>query len=120
MAKRKKAKGKQKWWISWYGCFAKLGEFELYTPWWVSGVTCEEPERQTIVAAIWADGEGEIKEIIYNCYDKRPEPGEIEFRFMEPCSVDWDPRENKNGRFPFAKWMEPYWQRGEYRQEEHI
>lgn len=108
---------KSKWWISWYGCWAKLGAFELYTPWWESGLTMEEPERQIFCAAVWADDEDEIREIIYGSYDKRPEDGEIEVRFMEQRPDDWDPCENKSGRFEFADWMHPYWERGEYRQE---
>lgn len=78
----------------------------------------DEPERKTLVAAIWADDIEEINEIVYGCYDNRPDPGEIEFRFIVHRSDNWDPRKNKSGRFPFADWMEPYWNRGEYRQEE--
>lgn len=76
----------------------------------------DEPERQIFCAAVWAENEAEIEEIIYGCYDKRPESGDIEFRFMEPLPADWDPRENKSGRFSVADWMVPYWERGEYRQ----
>lgn len=108
---------KSKWWIGWYGCFATLGEFALYTPWWESGITMEEPERQVYVAAVWAEDEDEIKEIIYGSYDKRPEDGAIEFRFIEQMPVDWNPRDNPSGRFSFAEWMVPCWERGEYRQE---
>lgn len=108
---------KAKWWVGWYGCEATIGDFKLYSPCWETCETYDEPPRQLLCAAIWAEGEGEIKEIIYGCYDKRPNDGEIEFRFMQLMSDDWDPRKIQNGRFKFTAWMEPYWQRGEYRQE---
>jgi len=109
---------KKKWWVRWYGCFAVLGEFTLYTPWWQSGSTMQEPERQIFVGAFWADDWDEIEEILYSCYDKRPDSGEIEISSIEECPDDWNPREDLSDRFPWADWMTPYWERGEYRQEE--
>lgn len=108
---------KRKWWVRWYGCFDTLGEFTLYTPWWQSGTECGEPERQIYVSAIWAEDEAEIKEILYGCYDRRPEPGDIEIASIGECPTVWEPSENKSGRFPWAGWMTAYWARGEYRQE---
>jgi len=109
---------KRKWWVSWYNCFETMGPFTLFSPWWKSGFTMEEPERQTMCAALWAENEAEIEEIIYGCYDERPEAGSIEFRFMEEHDDDWHPRDNLNDRFPWQSWMTKYWDRMEYRQVE--
>lgn len=89
----------------------------LSTPWWQSGVELDEPERQIYVAAIWAKDKAEIKEILYGCYDERPEPDDIEISFINERSDDWDPTENASGRFPWADWMTTYWERMEYIQE---
>lgn len=109
---------KRKWWVRWYGCWETLGPFTLYTPWWESGMTMDEPERQIFCAAIWADDEEEVEAILYRCYDKTPEPYAIEVSFCESLEGRDEPWKTPGGRFRWAEWMEPYWARGEYRQEE--
>jgi hypothetical protein len=47
-----------------------MGPFTLYTPWWISGTTMDEPEKQIIVALIKAKDVGEVKEIIYTSMDE--------------------------------------------------
>lgn len=93
-----------------------MGPFTLYTPWWQSGSTSDEPERQIFVAAIKAENKGEVREILRNCFDKPP--ADIEISFLDELEEDWSPEENKSGRFPFADWMKKYWDREKYEQKE--
>lgn len=101
----------KKYWVSWYGCYETLGAFTLYSPWWISGLTMDEPERQTLCAAIKTVSEDSVKEIIYAAYDKMPDAGAIEFRFIEECEDNWEPFSE---RFPEGAWMGPYWRRPHY------
>jgi len=105
-----------RYWVRWYHCYETMGAFELFTPWWCSGSTSDEPVREILVAAIKADSVDEIREILCNCYDKRPES--IEISFIEECTDgSWDPVKNVSGRFPFAEWMHKYWEREKYEQK---
>jgi len=101
----------KKYWVSWYGCYETLGAFTLYSPWWFSGFTADEPERQTICAAIKTTSEEAVKEIVYSSYDKLPDAESIEFRFIEEADADWEPFTD---RFPEGAWMGPYWRRPRY------
>ena len=101
----------KRWWVRWYNCYAEMGPFTLYTPWWESGFTMDEPERQIMVAAVKAPDEERVKEIIYGCYDKRPD--DIEFSFINERTPDWDPYCD---RFEADDWMEACWARDEYQQ----
>lgn len=107
-------KEKNKWWVRWYSS-DDHGSFTLYTPWWETGFTLSEPEAKIFVAAIWADDLAEVEEILYGCYDKRPEPGDIVISFCLPLTFDIT--KNESGRFPWTERMQTYWDRGEYRQE---
>ena len=102
-----------RFWVSWFGCWETLGKFTLYTPWWESGYTFEETERQCICAAIKARDEDHVREIVIGSYDDPP--GVFEFRFVEPRPDDWSPYTE---RFPEAEWMAPYWDREAYEQAE--
>ena len=104
--------GVRRWWVRWYNCFAEMGPFTLYTPWWVSGTTMDEPEKQIMVALIKAKDGEEVKEIIYTSYDKRPD--KIEFSFINEVGPTWRPSD----RFLWADWMTPCWKRQEYEQRE--
>lgn len=106
----------KKYWVRWYTCYETMGPFTLYTPWWQSGFTCEEPERQILVAAIKAESEKEVKDILLGCYDKRPD--DIEISFIDELEENWRPETNKSGRFPCASWMSKYWEREKYLQTE--
>ena len=104
--------GIRRWWVRWYNCFETMGPFTLYTPWWESGFTMEEPERQIMVALIKAKSEDEAKGIIYDAYDERPD--DIEFSFVDEIEPTWKP----NDRFPLATWMRKYWARLRYENKE--
>lgn len=87
------------YWISWYH-HPDDGSFELHTPWWISGFTMEEPQRDTIVAAVQAEDVENAWEVIHRSYDTPPT--RIETRFCErlgdqPVFSD---------RFPRADWMQ--------------
>lgn len=91
------------YWISWIHCIEIMGKFELHSPWWISGSIWfgeQDTEADTICAAIKAFSEEDALELIYKCYDIRPE--EIEFRFCNERNSDWQPFSD---RFPRAKWM---------------
>ena len=89
-------------WISWYHSIETMGEFELHSPWWVSGYAMNEGEieAETIVAAMPGElSEAEAEAFIKLAYDKKPKA--IEFRFNNVKDGD-DPFSE---RFPRAKWM---------------
>jgi hypothetical protein len=111
-ARYERRAGVRRWWVRWYNCFAEMGPFTLYTPWWISGTTMDEPEKQIIVALIKAKDGGEVKEIIYTSYDKRPD--KIEFSFINEVEPTWQPSD----RFPWEDWMTTCWKRQEYEQRE--
>jgi hypothetical protein len=90
------------YWISWWAR-ALDGAFELHFPWWVSGEKIDE-DSSSICAAVKANSEKEVREMIYICYDTRPE--DLEWRFIEERPDDWSPFCD---RFPKAEWMEKYW-----------
>lgn len=83
-------------WVSWYGTGK---EFELHSPWWISGWRDDQP---TICAAVRAIDELSAKAQIIDAHDevldKLPE-----WRFVEERPEDWSPF---SGRFPRADWMQ--------------
>lgn len=90
-----------KYWVSWWTGTSE-GEFELDTPWWVSGYRGSgENSMDSVCAAIKADTENEAREIIYNSYDKRP--AHLDFRFINQKGKEWSPFCD---RFPKSSWME--------------
>lgn len=97
----------KRFWISWYHT-PVMGQFELHSPWWVSGARHvadrlafdEVREEPTICAAVQADHEEAAKAIVQASYDVPPH--EIEWRFCEERPDDWSPF---SGRFPKADWM---------------
>lgn len=86
------------WWLSWYHG-KQYGEFELNSPWWMSGTRMND-EAITLCAAIKAKTEDNAKQIIFDAYDVCPDS--IEFRFIEQRADDWSPFCD---RFPKADWM---------------
>jgi hypothetical protein len=97
------------YWISWYH-HPDDGEFELHTPWWISGTTMEETMRPTIVAAVQAPSEEAAWEVIHQSYDTPPTRIETRFcnqledREQQPSARQpWTP---EDGRFPRADWMQ--------------
>ncbi len=93
------------YWISWYQTPV---EFELHSPWWISGYryvlddTAEDGEREqaTICAAVHAMDEDAAKKVIVDSHDTVP--GAIEWRFCEERPDDWTPFCD---RFQRVKWM---------------
>lgn len=86
-----------KFWISWFHK-KEFSPFELHTPWWVSGYDGDGSE--TVCAALIADDDEKAREMIYACYDVRPDV--IEWRFCHSKEEDWSPFCD---RFPRAGWM---------------
>lgn len=87
-------------WISWWHDIEKLGEFELHSPWWRSGIRMSD-DAESICAAIQGYDEAQAKERVLMSYDERPE--DLEWRFVEERPDDWSPF---SGRFPRAAWMQ--------------
>jgi hypothetical protein len=91
------------YWISWYHN-PEDGPFELHTPWWISGYTMGDPEKQTIVGGIRAESEEAAYEAVRASYDTPPT--ELEERFCEQLlEGDRLPWSNPHGRFQLADWM---------------
>lgn len=89
----------KKYWLSWYATEA-AGEWELHSPWWISGTRCSD-DAATVCAAVEAESEEAAWAKIAAAYDDKS--AIIEQRFIEPQSDDWAPF---SGRFPRAKWMQ--------------
>lgn len=96
------------WWVSWYHP-KDLGDFELGSPWWVSGAQQKIDASTgaileswpTICAAVRAKTEEEAMGVIITAFDRRPK--EMEWRFVEERPSGWSPFSE---RFPRADWME--------------
>jgi len=97
--------GNKSFWVSWYHD-PDGPEFELWSPWWISGwrpVDDFEKVHSTVCAAIKAENEDAAKAKVLSSYD---EPVEIEWRFVEGRPDEWSPF---SARFPKAKWMDRLW-----------
>jgi hypothetical protein len=86
------------YWISWYHNFEKHGEFELHSPWWISGG--DLGGNDIVVAAVRAEDEDAARVIIHQSYDKPPVW--LDWRFVNERADDWAPFCD---RFPQASWM---------------
>lgn len=84
------------WWISFYVPDGSMGEFELHSPWWISGYGDDET---TIVAAVKADDEDGAWQQVIDSFDDEANYRE---RFIEPLPDD---RSAFSDRFPKSKWM---------------
>lgn len=93
------------WWISWYQPTidgeGNSTEWELHSPWWISGETMEEPPRLTVCAAVLAETADAAKAQAVAAQDS---PGlELEWRFVDETDTDeWSPFSD---RFPWNEWM---------------
>ena len=85
------------YWVSWYH-EEGMGEFELHSPWWVSGYRTID-KAATICAAVKAADAPSARVIVRSAYDKVAFP---EFRFVTHKADDWHPFSD---RFPKADWM---------------
>lgn len=90
-----------KYWLSWYHSYEDNGDFELHSPWWISG-SAGAGDLETICAAVKADSEEEAKRIIQNCYDTPQIFDVSDWRFCDEENDDWSPF---TSRFPKAPWM---------------
>lgn len=86
------------WWLSWYSDIP-LAEFELHSPWWVSGY--DGAGVETVVAAVRAEDEEAAMEAVRTAYDFLPEHPSIRWRFVEPLTRETPFTE----RFPQGEWM---------------
>lgn len=85
-------------WLSWYQR-KDYPEFELHTPWWISGRRLHD-DAHTICAAVMAADEAGAREVVLASFDRRP--ADVEFRFVTPREPGWSPYCD---RFPAADWM---------------
>jgi hypothetical protein len=88
------------YWISYYVPEDRMKDFELHSPWWISGETMEDRIRVTVVAAVRAMTEAAAAKRFRDAFDSRPE---FEERFItEVDGRGWSPFSD---RFPQAEWM---------------
>src|SRR5262245_50150833 len=103
----------RRWWVSWWHNPSRDGDFELKSPWWVTGYRHVDQARtdgsvygedveQSICAAVLAESEDAAVAEILNAYDEYPgRAGER--RFVEERPDDWSPYSD---RFPKVLWMQ--------------
>lgn len=90
------------YWISWWHS-PDMGEFELHSPWWVTGARVDGSAVSICAAVRVSEAEPvTAEEIIYAAYDDRPET--IEFRFAEIKPENWPGP--FGDRFERANWMQ--------------
>lgn len=84
------------YWLSWESR-NEFSNYELHWPWWISG---SGDGFNTICAAIVGRDEDAVREVVYDCYDARPD--HIKFRFIEERADDFVPYSD---RFAWKSWM---------------
>lgn len=89
-------------WISWYQSQEKFGEFELHSPWWITG-SYGDDDGATICAAVLAKDEEHARAIVRASYDDKTKAEGLQWRFCEERPVDWSPF---TSRFRRAYWMQ--------------
>ena len=90
------AESAQDFWLSWYSP-TSMAEFELHSPWWVSGY--DSDGRNIVVAAVRAADDEAAFAQVRAAYDNGSGP--IEERFIETLTRDTP----FTDRFRQAKWM---------------
>lgn len=90
------------WWIGWYS-EPDLSEFELHSPWWVSGSTADG--IPTMVACVLATTEASARAVILAAYDDPPD--DLEWRFVDPQADDFSPFSDRFPRAPWMAWAPP-------------
>lgn len=84
------------WWVGWYSD-VPLNEFELHSPWWISGYDADNNE--TMVAAVRAESEEAARAQVLAAYDNPPEG--MRWRFCEEIPSDRQPFSEKwSDRWP--------------------
>lgn len=89
----------KRYWLSWW-TEPDPGQFELHTPWWISGARAGN--AHSVCAAITATSEDAAREKITDSYDVPPASG-LEWRFVDERPADWSPYCD---RFERADWMQ--------------
>lgn len=90
------------YWISWYS-HEPINEFELHSPWWISGWTSNslgDWDIPTVIAAVRAPDADAAVTMIRNAYDNPPTV--LSLRFCDEI-LKADPFSE---RFPKEHWME--------------
>ena len=85
-------------WISWYD--QHYGDWELASPWWVSGERCGD-DAKTICAAVKAASADDAMQVVLDAHDEHKE--NLEWRFVTEKPKGWLPF---GDRFRRADWME--------------
>lgn len=95
----------KKYWVS-FNCSVNLMEnFEMHSPWWISGSQINsnyEITSHSICCAIQQPNKREVYRYVRSCFDKGYEPKRIKYRFIDEKPNSWSPFCD---RFPKAKWM---------------
>lgn len=68
------------WWLVW-SASSPLSEFELHSPWWVTGHSADEEQRISLAAAVLAPTEAAAWDRVRSAYDH---PVEVEERTILP------------------------------------
>lgn len=85
------------WWLSFYA-ETPLDEFELHSPWWISGYDADGVS--IVVAAVQAPDQSAAWEQVRTAYDTPP--ASLRQRFIDVQAPDWSPFSE---RFPQGEWM---------------
>ncbi len=92
------AVNRRPFWVSWWQT-PDLPEFELHSPWWISGSRPGDGAA-SICAAVMAAYEDAARETVYRAFDERPD--RLDFRFVTAQPAGWSPYCD---RFQAADWM---------------
>lgn len=106
----------KKYHARWLTCFETMGKFKLYTPWWISKATADNPTKYVVVAAFKAKNVDDVYDIIINSYYQKKPVG-IMFYFIEERREDWEPTDVL-GCPKMDENSIRYWARPEYRHED--
>lgn len=85
-------------WVSFHVAEALLPEFEVHTPWWISGGDLNG--NAAICMAVQAENEEAVRNFVYASFDNHPM--NLKWRFIDECKADWSPFSD---RFPQGAWM---------------
>lgn len=92
----------KKFWVSWWHSSEDMGEFELHTPWWISG--WREDGYASVVATVLANSEAAAEKIVRGSYDNKQVA--LSWRFCDEQPEDWTPFNSRFKRFPWMEWPE--------------
>lgn len=100
----------KRWLVSWAHSWKDFGAATLYTPWWIgSRIECDYDNLTRVWAALKADSQMEVKEIIRNSFKRKPK--EVPFLSIEEKGPTWEPYSPDRRELG---WMRKYWERERY------